>query len=324
MALEAKIGNGPPFYLTLNEIPDPEGQGYGAGYWSPVNMVAWMPKLIDKMKEFYSYDVFREPAEWMPAYHENGGGVRADINCMTNLQGLFVSGQAMSLSPDLHTGWSFARFTWSGYKAGESAGKFAKETLELNLGEEAVHKMINRMFEPLGRKGNLTVDDLYAELRRVLFAYDVLLLKHEDRLKQALEEVKRITIEEFPKASAPDPHELMKLRELESMLLVAEMTLRASIMRTESRSCHFREDYPYMDNDEWKKWIVIQKKQGEMALRTVPWYIGSKYKLVPPPGKWAIPMRREAWLALNKKEPCPVSWTPIVSSPEQQPNSRDN
>ena len=311
MALEAKIGNGPPFYLALNEIPDPTGQGYGGGYWAPLKMVAWMPVLIDKMRDFYSYDVFKEPAEWMPAYHENGGGVRADISCATNVPGLFVSGQAMSTSPDLHTGWSFARFTWNGYKAGESAGRFAKGVRESPIHPEALRRAGSRMIGPLGRKGALTADNAYNQLRKTIFAYDVLLLKHEDRLTKALGDVRRLARDVLPKVAAPDAHELVKLKEFESMLLMAEMTLRASVVRTESRSCHFREDYPYMDNDNWLKWVVVRKSptDGGMSLRTDPLPIGSRYKIVPPPGKYVIPMPRKVWLALRKKEPCAVSWT---------------
>lgn len=313
MALETRMGNGPPFYLALNEIPDPKGHGYGGGYWAPLKMVAWMPMLIDKMKSFYSYDVFKEPAEWMPAYHENGGGVRADINCATNIPGLFVSGQAMSTSPDLHTGWSFARFTWNGYKAGESAGRFAKAAQAPLLGQKALQQVQNDVLALLGREGSLTTDHAYDEFRKVIFAYDVLLLKHEDRLTKALDEVRRLARDVLPRTAVPDVHELVKLKEFESMMLMAEMTLRASILRTESRSCHFREDYPYTDNDNWLKWVVIRKKSdGEMSLGTDPLPIGSKYKLIPPPGKRAIQMPRAAWLALHKKEPCAVSWADVM------------
>ena len=303
MALEAKVGNGPPFYLALNEIPDPKGIGYGSGYWSPAHMVAWMPKLIDTMKEFYSYDVFKDPAEWMPAYHESGGGIRADLNCATNIKGLFVSGQAMSASPDLHTGWSFARFTWTGYKSGESAGRFAKDCGQPEVSHEAIDSAVDKIFEPLSGKSDTNVDAVYAELRKVLFGYDILLLKSEYRLKQTIEKISKIANDLLPNVLVPDPHELAKFHELRSMMLMSELTLRASILRTESRSCHLREDFPFTDNDNWLKWIVIQRdaEHGGMKFRIVPF--PAKYSIVPPKGKQPIMMPKEVWDALTKAPP---------------------
>lgn len=314
MALETKIGNGPPFYLALNEIKDPDHLGYGAGYWSPENMVAWMPTMIDRLRDYFDFDVFKDLAEWMPAYHENGGGIRADIDCKTNVPGLFVSGQAMSTSPDLHTGWSFARFTWNGKMAGESAGKFAKAAMAPSVDQAMFLRVREQTVGPLGRSGDIKSDEAYNEFRKVVIPYDVLLIKHEERLMKALRKVRRFSKEILPRIAVPDSHELVKFKEFESMLLMAEMTLKASIIRTESRSCHFREDYPYMDNDDWLKWIVLKKDQnnGEMDLRTEAIPIGSKYTVVPPPGKYPIPMPQAVWDALKKKEPCVVAWSDVL------------
>ena len=44
--------------------------------------------------------------------------------------------------------------------------------------------------------------------------------------------------------------ELRLAHETENMLLNAEMKLRASLSRTESRGTHYREDYPARDDDE--------------------------------------------------------------------------
>ena len=70
---------------------------------------------------------------------------------------------------------------------------------------------------------------------------------------------------------AKDMHELIRLRETESVLLNAEMMLKASLMRQESRSGHFREDFPERNDRQWLKWIVIKRgSQGEMELQAVP------------------------------------------------------
>jgi hypothetical protein len=51
------------------------------------------------------------------------------------------------------------------------------------------------------------------------------------------------------------------------MVLSAEMKLRASIMRKESRCRHFRLDYPDMDTKNWNVWINTYKgRDGKMKL----------------------------------------------------------
>jgi succinate dehydrogenase/fumarate reductase flavoprotein subunit len=52
------------------------------------------------------------------------------------------------------------------------------------------------------------------------------------------------------------------------MALCAEMFYRASLDRKESRGWFVREDYPERDNANWLKWIILEEKDGEMAVST--------------------------------------------------------
>jgi hypothetical protein len=42
------------------------------------------------------------------------------------------------------------------------------------------------------------------------------------------------------------------------------MRLKASLFRTESRGCHYREDYPRRDDPDWLAWVVLKEENGEM------------------------------------------------------------
>jgi succinate dehydrogenase/fumarate reductase flavoprotein subunit len=84
-------------------------------------------------------------------------------------------------------------------------------------------------------------------------------------MKEALEKILAVQ-EELDKMKAKDYHELIKCIDAESMALCAEMFYRASLMRTESRGFHYREDYPEMDNKNWLKWIIIKKENEKMKL----------------------------------------------------------
>ena len=59
--------------------------------------------------------------------------------------------------------------------------------------------------------------------------------------------------------------------QLENMLMVFEMVVRASLLRKESRGAMYRRDYMKTDNKNWLKNIVIrQEENGKMGLKPKP------------------------------------------------------
>lgn len=68
---------------------------------------------------------------------------------------------------------------------------------------------------------------------------DVSVLKTGQGLNRALQKLEAVRDNLVPEMAASDPHYLLKLMEAKGMTLVAEMYLRASLMRKESRCGHF-------------------------------------------------------------------------------------
>lgn len=50
----------------------------------------------------------------------------------------------------------------------------------------------------------------------------------------------------------------------------AEMILKASLFRTESRGQHYREDHPHRDDPFWLAWVKLEEQDGEMRAVRVP------------------------------------------------------
>jgi succinate dehydrogenase/fumarate reductase flavoprotein subunit len=74
----------------------------------------------------------------------------------------------------------------------------------------------------------------------------------------------------LPRVGASDYHDLARYHQTESMALAAEFTFKAALMREESRASHHREDFPDRDDQNWFKWITIEKKNGKMTLTAIP------------------------------------------------------
>ncbi|MEM3666116.1 MAG: twin-arginine translocation pathway signal protein, partial [Candidatus Bathyarchaeia archaeon] len=86
-----------------------------------------------------------------------------------------------------------------------------------------------------------------------------------------------------PKLYAKDPHELRLAHETKNMVLNAEMILKASLFRTESRGLHYREDHPQRRDPEWLAWTKLKEENGKMKV-------------------WKQPIPKEWWPDLTKPE----------------------
>jgi succinate dehydrogenase/fumarate reductase flavoprotein subunit len=90
-------------------------------------------------------------------------------------------------------------------------------------------------------------------------------------LEHSLAYVEELRDHHMPMRRAADMHELRLAHETRNMIISAEMKLRASLMRKESRCSHFRLDYPELDDTNWRAWINIFKgEDGAMKLEKQP------------------------------------------------------
>jgi succinate dehydrogenase/fumarate reductase flavoprotein subunit len=107
-------------------------------------------------------------------------------------------------------------------------------------------------------------------LRDFMTPYFVTLIKDGTRLTAVLSIVEFLKEHLVPHIYANDNHELRMALETENMALNAEMMLRASLYRTESRGVHYREDYPAVDNNNWRAWTKLKNVEGVMTASKEP------------------------------------------------------
>jgi len=268
MALEARAGRS-PFIMDWTPIREESLK-------SLMSHTGWMELNYRKLKEA---KVRFDKQEVVPGFYQ-ARGIKTDIGMRTAVPGLFVGGRVRSVDPGVVMGgWSLCSGTAFGYWAGESAGRYARERDTVQPEENEIAALKKRLYSPLGRAGKEPID-LLREIQKAVFKDDVLILKTETALKKALGRIERLRKEWVPQLGARDAHYLTRLEEVRNMALIAELMLRASLMRTESRASHYREDYPDHNDADWMKWIVVQKTDGGIHFRTEPLPL-DRYKFKP-------------------------------------------
>jgi succinate dehydrogenase/fumarate reductase flavoprotein subunit len=206
--------------------------------------------------------------------HATGGIVPVDDECSTHVPGLFAAGDSLGTCfiGASYSGFGFATMhaAATGARAGLGAAKAAKalgaagQTAGPALDQALVDDAVARMLAPLDRNGGFSPRWVTQVLQNTLAPYFVLYIKRGDRLEAALNTVEYLRDQLVPKLYARDDHELRLAHETRSMVTNAEMKLRSSLARTESRGTHYREDFPAR-SEEWLAWVRLKQEHGVMT-----------------------------------------------------------
>jgi len=215
--------------------------------------------------------------EWMSVNSGNvgfGGGVRINLSCETNLDGLFAAGDATSGPASGVEGfcaYAIPFATTSGARAGLQAAAYVKRIKNpYAIGMSEIRQKEAELFKPLSRSHGVEPDVLTLRVQEILFPMGTYLLRHRDRLLKGIEEVADLKTNLLPDLKAYDPHYLRMAIEAKNMLLCGECFLKAALAREESRGSHLREDFPFSENKHWLKWIILQQEEGKLKLREEP------------------------------------------------------
>lgn len=260
MAFEVRAGRGPIYFDTSTMSPE------GVEIMPPTG--GWMKLNDTKLKEL-GIDFFKSKTEWMPQVLTSFGGTVADKDGWSGVPGLFVAGRARSVTPGVYMGgWDTCKTTTTGYIAGNSAGEYVSGLTSAPQFDDAhASGTLGATLSLLGKPG-VYPKDVVRLMQELMAPMDVCILKTGKGLTRSLERLEDAKRNILPYMTAPEPHYLVKLVEARSMALITEMYLKASLMRKESRSGHYREDFPERHGDP--AWIVIRDGHDGMDLRADP------------------------------------------------------
>lgn len=201
--------------------------------------------------------------------HKSEGLVPINDKCESNIPGLYAAGDALGsyMAGAIYTqvGSSLAGSAVQGAIAAETAAEYCKKTETPNISTSKINKIEEEILAPLKRKAGYSPAWVTQTLQGIMIPNFVIYIKKEYMLKAALSYIEELRDHHMPLLRASDMHELRLAHETENMITTAEMKLKASIMRKESRCSHYRLDYPDLDNKNWQAWINIYKdSDGKM------------------------------------------------------------
>jgi succinate dehydrogenase/fumarate reductase flavoprotein subunit len=200
------------------------------------------------------------------------GGVRIREKGNTTLRGLYAAGECAGGQHGANRPGGNALLDGQvfGKISGHAAALEAKENRETRKLSKRVIEPILKKLEDL-KRGKKPAAAAREEIKEVV-SLCASVVRTEKELTEGLAKLERIKGEGI----FPDPRGVAFTLETENLMTVAEMVMRAALLRKESRGPHLFfsrfEDHRPMDtkDPEWKKYIVIRKEKGSMILEPRP------------------------------------------------------
>jgi len=207
--------------------------------------------------------------------HKSEGLVPFDETGASNIPGLWAAGDALGshMAGGIYTqvGSSLAGSAVQGAIAGEAAAAYSHKQPLASLSTQKRKQLEAEILAPLKRDKGYGPAWVTQTLQGIMIPNFVLYIKKEKMLQAALAYIEELRDHHLPLLRAGDLHELRLAHETANMIVNAEMKLRASLYRTESRCSHYRLDYPQLDTKNWNCWVNLYRGNGgEMKLEKPP------------------------------------------------------
>ncbi|RPI69094.1 MAG: FAD-binding protein, partial [Ignavibacteriae bacterium] len=237
--------------------------------------------LFEMYERITGEDPYTVPMRIYPAVHYTMGGLWVDYNLMSNIDGLFVLGEAnfsdhganrlgaSALMQGLADGYFVIPYTIGGYLASGGLGSVSTDHPAARAAVEASQSKINKL---LSIKGKRSPTSFHRELGQIMWD-KCGMARNEAGLKEALQRIPKLREEFWQNLNVPGEGEnLNQSLELASrvadFLEFAELMVTDALHREESCGGHFREEYQTEDgeakrNDEKFAYVAAWEYKGD-------------------------------------------------------------
>ncbi|MEU6243652.1 L-aspartate oxidase [Streptomyces sp. NPDC047024] len=225
-----------------------DGRHFGAEMWE-----RRFPTILAACRA-HGIDPVTEPIPVAPAAHYASGGVRTDDRGRTTVPGLYACGEAACTgvhganrlaSNSLLEGLVYAERISADLAAAHADGTLAARVpAPVPYAERPAHPL-------LAPEARFAVQRIMTEGAGVL--------RSADSLARAAERLERLHTEalEELETDGKTPEPGVDTWEATNLLGIARVLVAAARLREETRGCHWREDRPERDDENWRRHIVV-------------------------------------------------------------------
>ncbi len=241
-----------------------------------------LPGIRQISMDFAGVDPITEPIPVQPGQHYSMGGIDVDINGRTSLEGLYAAGECACVSVhganrlggnSLLETVVFGRLVAD--KIIEDVKEFAtppKKLVEKVIKTSEDH--IEAIIQSKGLENQFNIKDMLNQTMTTKFG----IFRKEDSMLKGLSDIKKMQ-EKISKVSLKNKdrklnHALIRLLELQGMLLLSEVVAIGAIKRKESRGSHKRTDYPERDDENFLKHTLVKREEEDMIVSYSPVNLG--------------------------------------------------
>lgn len=220
-------------------------------------------------------DLRKDAAEIAPTAHFYMGGVKIDVDCSTNVPGLYVGGEA---SAGLHganrvEGNALSETQVHGAICGENAASYASKYSGAAINMDEAREKVRAHLTPITRTEGIKHSELRKALQETMWTR-VGVVRTGEGLEKACQDIdswiERSSEIAVTSKSLVANREFVEALETKHLLTLAQAMAKAAINRKESRGSHYRRDYPDEDNRNWLLNSVVWQENGEIRLRHDP------------------------------------------------------
>jgi succinate dehydrogenase / fumarate reductase, flavoprotein subunit len=229
--------------------------------------------------KFSGVDVINEPIEVRPVCHYMMGGIHSNVDGATELNGLWVAGEAACNS--LHGANRLGANSTSeclvwGAITGELAANYSikYKSNSINVDNQQISTEEKRIFDRIFRgKGDVNPYEIRKELTDTMDE-NAYVYRTESFLVEGLKKIRQLKslywkhVDDQVKEYNTN---FINVMELDSMLRVAEVVLLGALNRRESRGAHSRIDYKERDDNNFlKHTLAYYNDDGEPKMNWHP------------------------------------------------------
>ena len=229
--------------------------------------------------EFLGIDMAEKPVPVRPGMHYIMGGIKTDVNGLTEIPGLYAAGECANVSVHganrlganslLDTVVFGRRSAENAVKYIKSIGPNSKSENDLKFEQERLQSILDR---PKGENIAKVREDMAVGMTKGIGVW-----RDQQSIEGALENIKNIKnrlrdVSVENKGASYNTNLIFAL-ELEFMVDNAEAIIHGAITRKESRGAHFRTDMPDRDDKNWLKHTLVfhdVNHENNVRIETAP------------------------------------------------------